>query len=76
MRSSHLQHRRDKTVGVGGVNRTGDMLRLSATENFKIVLSSLVGVGVNVCETQEPEEAGREAVSWPAGDRRPQSMEL
>jgi len=44
--SSHHRHRQDKTVlsclvRVGGVNRNGDKSRLSATENFGTVLSSL-----------------------------------
>ena len=47
MPSSHCRHRQDKTVlsclvGVRGVNWIGDKSRLSATENFETVLSSLV----------------------------------
>ena len=40
---SHREHRQDKTrlVGVHGVNWIGDKTRLSATENFETVLSSL-----------------------------------
>ena len=46
MAHSHREHGQDKTVlsclvGVGGVNGIGDKSRLSATENFETVLSSL-----------------------------------
>ena len=46
MASSHRRHQQDKTVlsclvGVRGVNWIGDKSRLSATENFQTVLSSL-----------------------------------
>ena len=45
MPSSHRRHGLDKTVlsclvYVGGVNRTGEKSRLSATENFKTVFQS------------------------------------
>ena len=44
--SLHHRHGKDKTVfsclvRVGGVNRIGDKSRLSATENFETVLSSI-----------------------------------
>ena len=41
MPSSHCRHVRDGLVRVGSVNRVGDKSRLSATENFETVLSSL-----------------------------------
>jgi len=37
----YLHNRRIRVVRVGGVDRIGDKSRLSATENFKTVLSSL-----------------------------------